>query len=747
MSRTSKNHRPHRSVPCGRFIASPSEDRTIRIWDANNGKCLSVLKTGKGRVSCVFWSPDGEMIASGVSGRPVLLWEVRGLANASDFHSMTKKPHSELSGSPHNVHTMSWGSDGTRIAIGDAHGSKQLQMWRVNDGELDWQSETGHSQLNSIAWSPDGGKILSGGAGVSIYVWNATTGEKLQSSRSSHHPVIAVAWSPDGQRFAAADNVSVVQIWDSHSFRKLNELEGHTRGIPGVTFSADGELLATKSWDDSIVLWRTGDWQRLMSLKEAGAGSYWHWGIAFSPIGPRLASVDAHNHALRIWDFFIDDFVRHTTADRTLRYSSAKIVLVGESNVGKSCLAMRLAEDRYPEDHEHGTTHGMRFWPMEAEELHPAVTPPEGQRRDVVLWDFGGQDEYRLVHQLFLHDTTLALVLIDPTRGRAAMNEALDWNKQLEKQLGEGKAVKLLVGAQVDDDTKSQLINRAAIKELCDECKFDAFVETSALKNRGIDDLREALAGALDWDNLAKTSRPELFQQIRDDIERRRRNGEVVTMLTAFEGELYKAGISDQEDAYVAICAVTEQMATQGIIVRTTLSGGDEALVLQLPVIERYGGSLIVAARDNPRGVPTLEERLLGSASLPLPGMKQEDRVERFQEKIVLECIAELMIQHGICFRHEGLLVFPTLFPTMAGDGSERIEHSVSLFYDFTGAIDNIYASLVTHLMISEEFGKGRLWPGRVEFDKPGQGLCGIRQIKRAGGLAHIDLFYAEETP
>jgi len=45
-------------------------------------------------------------------------------------------------------------------------------------------------------------------------------------------------------------------------------------------------------------------------------------------------------------------------------YVSAKIVLVGESNVGKSCLALRLAQDRYEEQ---GTTHGMRLWTMPPE--------------------------------------------------------------------------------------------------------------------------------------------------------------------------------------------------------------------------------------------------------------------------------------------------------------------------------------------------------------------------------------------
>jgi hypothetical protein len=197
-----------------------------------------------------------------------------------------------------------------------------------------------------------------------------------------------------------------------------------------------------------------------------------------------------------------------------------------------------------------------------------------------------------------------------------------------------------------------------------------------------------------------------------------------------------------------AVEAVADQLAAQGLLVRTNLAGGDEALVLQLPVIERYAGSLIVAARDNLRGVPALEERLLGSPKLPLPGMDEKDRLERLQEKVVLECVAELMIRHGICFRHDGLLVFPTLFPMVGADGgaAEKLPHSVSLYYDFTGAIDNIFASLVARLTVSEEFGKGRLWPGRVEFDRPGEGVCGIRQIKRTGGLAHIDLYFAEGT-
>lgn len=49
-------------------------------------------------------------------------------------------------------------------------------------------------------------------------------------------------------------------------------------------------------------------------------------------------------------------------------------------------------------------------------------------------------------------------------------------------------------------------------------------------------------------------------------------------------------------------------------------------------------------------------------------------------------------------------------------------------------------------VVVSEEFGEGRLWPGRSEFDEPGVGVCGIQHVKYKGGLAHLDLFFAEDT-
>lgn len=717
--------------PCGRFIASPSKDKTIRIWDANDGKCLAVLEGHESEVFCVAWSPDGSTIATGAR-KDIYIWRT----NVSDEHVEANRLYI-LKGHSAAVPSVVWSHDSKTLVSTSFDGD--VRIWNMR-GECSNTLSEDLVWVWSAAWSPDGKQLAVGYEGNRILIRDVESWRTSRTLEQSQSWVTNVRWSADGKWLASTCYDDVVLIWDPISGRQAHVLKGFSAHVNSISFSYDSRLLATKSRDKRVLLWRTDKWSDIGGVDES-YDTDWESSLAFNPNDHTLATLGDEETAVRIWDLDLNRLLERPPARTTIRYTSAKIVLVGESNVGKSCLAMRLAEDRYPDDHEHGTTHGMRFWPMEAEELHPAARPPEGQRRDVVLWDFGGQDEYQLVHQMFLHDTTLALVLIDPTRGRAALEEARDWNKQLEKHLGKDKAVKLLVGAKVD--RKSKLIDLNAIEALKKECGFAAFIDLSAKSGRNTKKLRKAIADALNWDDMAKTSRPELFQRIRDNVEDRRKKKQVVLTLDTFKRAIKKSAAKLYEEA--AVEAVTDQLATQGIIVRTKLTGGDDALVLQLPVIERYAGSLIVAARNNPRGVPVLEERLLGSAGFDLPELPKNERLKGKKEQIVLESVVELMIRHGLCFRHGGLLVFPTLFPT-SGGAVEKLPHSVSLYYDFTGAIDNIYASLVAKLMVSEAFGDGRLWADRVEFDQPDKGVCGIRQRKRKGGLAHVDLFFAEDT-
>ena len=175
----------------------------------------------------------------------------------------------------------------------------------------------------------------------------------------------------------------------------------------------------------------------------------------------------------------MNDYYRLRNRPHRSDLYSAKIVFVGESNVGKSCLSLRLAEDRYE---ELGATHGMRLWSVSPEKLSSAASAPAGEKREVVLWDLGGHEEYRLIHQLFLHDTTIALMLIDPTRGKAAFDEVEEWNKRIDMQLAGRKITKLLIGTKVDQRRGS--IDKLRKDELVTTCNFVKYLRRRARRIR-----------------------------------------------------------------------------------------------------------------------------------------------------------------------------------------------------------------------------------------------------------------------
>ena len=70
----------------------------------------------------------------------------------------------------------------------------------------------------------------------------------------------------------------------------------------------------------------------------------------------------------------------------------------------------------------------------------------------------------------------------------------------------------------------------------------------------------------------------------------------------------------------------------------------------------------------------------------------------------------------------------------------------MSLHYDFAGAIDNIYASLVTRLSLSGHFGRYRLWKNSAEWEMTSGAICGLRKVSYRSGAAHLDVYFAEEV-
>lgn len=704
--------------PDGRFIATASSDYHVRIWRLESGRVLQTLPViQQVHVNQLLWSPDSSRLALIFNSEDDLwLWTL-----ASD-----RLQRQRIRG----VRGAAWSLSGEFIHAVQA-GDRGLR-WSMDTNELEVVQSTFFHDVTSFQRSPV--EDLFAMVSPSSPELRLLTSFSDMRTFQLEAPMTGVTWSSDGRTLAvfgeATSNIELISLQQA---RRTRVLQGHLDSVRSCEFSADGQFLVSTGSDDTIRVWRCDTLQAVAQHSCAiGSNSS---AVKLHPTQPKLATLAEDRRALHLMELVPREQVK--PPQPTIRHISAKVVLVGEARVGKTCLALRIAEDRYE---ERESTHGIHFWPMPPEQLAPGAVAPSGERREVVLWDLGGQEEYRLVHQLFLHDTTLALVLLDPIQGRAAFDAVEIWNRRFEKQVHGRRVVKILVGTKQDTNSP---VDRLGIEALVKRCGFAGYFPTSARTGRGLHELKWAIARALDWTSLAATSRPDLFQRIQDEIDLRRQRGEIVLPVADLEQSIQQQSPAGFDPR--AVTEVVRQLALQGVIALTRLSTGDQMLVLQLGEVERYAGSIILAARDNPLGVPAIEQAVIASRKWEPPRIPASARLPLREERWVLECVVELLIEHGICVQHEGLLVFPTLFHT-SESAVGYMPGVAAASYDFSGAIDNIYSSLIAALALSRRFGQMRLWEDRAEFEDIGRGVCGLHRLDRAGGTTRLDLYFSGET-
>ena len=219
-------------------------------------------------------------------------------ARGFEWYYWQRQMHLELQtlrGHSSNVCSVAFSPDGPRIVTGSLDGT--AKVWEAASGKelLTLNGHTPH--VHSVAFSPDGQRIVTGGLDGMAKVWDAATGKPLFTLRG--HPIASVAFSPDGQRIAAAGG-RTAKVWDAASGKLLLTLKGQTNNVPSVAFSPDGQRIVTGSCDPTAKVWDAASGKELLILKGEGAGNY-VLSVAFSPDGQRIVTGSL-DHTARVWD-------------------------------------------------------------------------------------------------------------------------------------------------------------------------------------------------------------------------------------------------------------------------------------------------------------------------------------------------------------------------------------------------------------------------------------------------------------
>jgi small GTP-binding protein len=418
-------------------------------------------------------------------------------------------------------------------------------------------------------------------------------------------------------------------------------------------------------------------------------------------------------------------------AGEATRYTNAKVLLVGDSGVGKSGLAYRLTEDRFV-----ATISTDAAWATQLPLPHN--TGGNDIEREIWLWDFAGQADYRLVHQLYMDETALAVLVFNP-QSENPFEGLGQWDHDLMRA-ARRPFQKLLVAGRCDRG--GLMISRESVERFRRERGFATYLETSAYTGAGCQELREAIVHSIPWTDIPWTSSPRIFKVLKDAIVKLKDEGKALLRIAELKQQL-DMRLPGEPFSLDELRAVVGLLAGPGVVWQ--LDFGDFVL-LQPERINAYAAAVIRSVRAHTDEIGCISEERVLAGDLDYQDMQ---RLPPAEEEITLRAMHQTFVDYGLCLRErtdEGtLLVFPSYFRRERPELEDY--PAVLVSYQFGGALDEIYATLVVRLHHTMPFDTDQLWRFAVDFKTPSGKRVGLKMTKRGEGAAELVVYFEPGVP
>ncbi|MEM7013328.1 MAG: DUF4365 domain-containing protein, partial [Verrucomicrobiota bacterium] len=396
---------------------------------------------------------------------------------------------------------------------------------------------------------------------------------------------------------------------------------------------------------------------------------------------------------------------------------------------------------------------------------------------EVWLWDLAGQPDYRLTHQLFMDETSLALLVFDP-QDPNLFDTVGYWPSALEKVAKADHVEGLLVAARCDrpglrlslDEIKEWARNRKR------ELHGPVITKAKLKRKNGIAELKKAIAGLLPWDGIEFRSTPPNFPPLKDAVlalrgkssgtrqsfderpkggdsdggddeilansatKAPKKTGDVVITRQQLLNRVKKSAPKDLKFTPDDLAAVTTLLAGEGVLFKLPYG---ELIVLQPSWINNYASTLVKLAGDAEVGHVPLKTIEPGK----IPNEDKTPRLKREDERRLLPALVALFLENKVAWEQETdrgpMLVFPN-YVRLPREETPPRPGSVVL-YRFTGPLEEIYCTLVVRLRYSGLFpGEPKLWREAADF-LTDTGKLAALTLKVDGERGELEVYFGKD--
>lgn len=254
-------------------------------WSAE----LQKLEGHTGRITAVAFSPNGEVVASSSQDRTLRLWNAKTGEQIGKLDAGVDGHEIRFSKESRKL-TLLWADEFV----------PETQVWDLHRGKKTMDSGGGRfCSRRAVAFSPNGQVIAIAAGHRTVRLFDAISGRQMHLLEVRFYAVTALAFLLDGSMLASGSTDGMIRLWNVHSGVQTYELSGHNGMVTDIAATPHNDhIIASASLDGKVRLWNACTGVQMHTLPDYDAGVS---ALAFSP-GSKFLAIALDDQTVRLCD-------------------------------------------------------------------------------------------------------------------------------------------------------------------------------------------------------------------------------------------------------------------------------------------------------------------------------------------------------------------------------------------------------------------------------------------------------------